>query len=497
MAVAEKLATSKIKTQRRSFDLTNGRDEMNLAEFPLFYLGQRVPAGLKTLRYEHSVYDAARNRSHTRKLEIAGSDAYGLPTVRDADVLLALLLLAKQNTNFDSETVSFSLYELIEILGWDHSGTSYKRINESLRKWKAITLFFDNGWWDRENEQWRTEGFNILDHISINRATRKKGVPELRLSSCTFSKHFFTSLHSGNIKKLNLAEWFSLRIPAAKQMYRFLDKRFYKTSRLDFDLREFACEHVGLSRNYKPSKLKEKLKPAIEELVSIGFIADMAVGERYAKVSHGEWRINFIRTKRNVLATTLKGSKSERSAARLLIKDLTDRGMTPASAQKLVTDDSVLDDLIRSKIELLDWYLEERPDSAPKQKGGWLMKAIKEDYQPPSDFKSKAVRETEAAAIAKAKAERQAALERKQKREAEQRAKEDAEAAEKLASVMSYLATLSPEDHIRCIEEAIGNMVPMFQNKARQELKTDSDWFYVEMALLEYVPSLLDKVAVK
>ena len=226
-------------------------------------------------------------------------------------------------------------------------------------------------------------------------------------------------------------------------MYRFLDKRFYKTLRLDFDLREFACEHVGLSRNYKPSKLKEKLKPAIEELVSIGFIADLPIGERYAKVSHGEWRINFTRAKRNVLAATLKGSKSERSAARLLIKDLTDRGMTPASAQKLVTDGSVSDDLIRSKIELLDWYLEERPESAPKQKGGWLMKAIKDDYQPPSEFKSKAVRETEAAAIAKACKERADAAALKRQREDDQRAKETAAEEEQWAAIMAYLASLS------------------------------------------------------
>lgn len=487
MSTAQQVATPTAKPQRNSFDLTNGRDEMNLAEFPLFYLGQRVPKGVKTLRYEHSVYDAARNRHHTRKLEIAGSDAYGLPTVRDADILLALLLLAKQNTDFDSETVTFSRYELVEILGWDHSGTSYQRVNESLKKWKATTLFFDNGWWDRENEEWKTEGFNILDHISINHAKRRSGQQELRLSSCTFSKHFFASLHSGNIKRLNLAEWFSLKLPTAKQMYRFLDKRFYKTSRLDFDLREFACEHIGLSRNYAPSKLKEKLKPAIAELISIGFINDLPAGERYAKVSHGEWRIHFTRSKRTSLSTTLTGSKTERSAARLLIKALTDRGMTPITAQRLVEDNSIDDDLIRQKIELLDWYLEERPKNAPKQKGGWLMKAIKDDYQPPAEFRSRADREAEAAAIAKAKQERAEAAKRQQELAEQKDAEDNAKDAANKRAIDAYLSSLLPNERDACIAAAIAEQPPVIQKGCRKELAANDHGIYVQIALTAHV----------
>ena len=51
-------------------------------------------------------------------------------------------------------------------------------------------------------------------------------------------------------------------------MYRFLDKRFYHKSRWEFDLTEFACEHIGVSRNYDTGQLKRRLQPAIEELGS-------------------------------------------------------------------------------------------------------------------------------------------------------------------------------------------------------------------------------------
>jgi hypothetical protein len=66
---------------------------------------------------------------------------------------------------------------------------------------------------------------------------------------------------------------------------------------------------MGLSRNYMPTNLKEKLRPAIKELVSIGFIKDATEAERDSKTGHGEWRINFTKSDRPLIADNpLKGS---------------------------------------------------------------------------------------------------------------------------------------------------------------------------------------------
>ena len=78
-------------------------------------------------------------------------------------------------------------------------------------------------------------------------------------------------------------------------MYRFLDKRFYRRSRLDFDLRTLACEHIGLSRSYAPTELKRRLKPALEEMEQLGFLEPLGPEERYSYVKRGCWRIIFIR----------------------------------------------------------------------------------------------------------------------------------------------------------------------------------------------------------
>lgn len=484
---------------RPAFDLTDARDELNLSEWPLFYLGQRIPANTKTLRYENTVYDAARNRTHNRKLEIVGSDAYGLPTMRDADVLLALLLIGKQRNDFRTPTVTFNRAELVEILGWGDSGRSYERIDEALKKWMTITLFFKNSWWDREDSQWRTEGFHLIEHVSISDRNGPRNQHELPLSSCTFSDVFFASLHQGNIKKLNLTEWFSLTVPAAKQMYRFLDKRFHATTSLQFDLQTFACGHVGFSRDYQPSKLKEKLKPAIAELVAIGFIEDLSIAERYTKVGHGEWQIHFTRQRTKQLEhEPLKGSKTERSHNRLLIKELTDRGVTAITARLMVEDASIGQDRIRHKIEILDWIKAKDPLEYPKRPGGWLVKAIKEDWQPPAGFQTRQEREdlakaNEAALAARVQMSTLAAAQESQ-RLADDRRRED----ESWQTVEAFLKDLSGDERETVIDAAISNsdgFTRDFAMKYRRNPTAGSGEIMYQMALKEHILPLVSNLA--
>ncbi len=109
----------------------------------------------------------------------------------------------------------------------------------------------------------------------------------------TWTPQFHESLQKGNIKRLDLELFFSLRSPAAQRMYRFLDKRFYNTVRLSLDLMEFACGHIGFTECENVAVLKRRLAPAIAELEEIGFIARSDPDERYQKIKAGVWRVHF------------------------------------------------------------------------------------------------------------------------------------------------------------------------------------------------------------
>src|SRR3954464_13515467 len=77
-----------------------GKDELNLAEFPIALLADRVPAGQKTMEFEDEIYDERKGQPVSRKLTITASDKFGLPTAKDDEVLLGLMQLTYEANNF-------------------------------------------------------------------------------------------------------------------------------------------------------------------------------------------------------------------------------------------------------------------------------------------------------------------------------------------------------------------------------------------------------------
>ena len=103
---------------------SEGRDELNFAEFPLGTIAERIDPTVKTLHFEDRIFDKSKNDWIPRKLTITGSDAHGLPTSTDDEVLLGLLQLTKLQ-QFKDRRVFFSRYQLIKLLRWPVNGQSY------------------------------------------------------------------------------------------------------------------------------------------------------------------------------------------------------------------------------------------------------------------------------------------------------------------------------------------------------------------------------------
>src|SRR5438132_6173448 len=245
-----------------------GADELNLAEFPLAVFSRRLNSSQKTLEFEDEVFDEGAKRSVRRRLVISGSDRFGLPTPVDTDVLLVLIQLTKQRSNFEARVLAFSRYKLIELLRWNHGGASYQRVEEALQRWASTTLYYHHAWWDRAVRRWMSRTFHVIETLDLKGSEREG--PDDSLCSVAWNEVLFQSFQSSNLKALNLDTYFQLKRPAARQAYRFLDKRFYHSSRLEFDLRVFACEHVGLSREHDSAQLKRALEPILKELEEIG-----------------------------------------------------------------------------------------------------------------------------------------------------------------------------------------------------------------------------------
>src|SRR3954447_25156211 len=293
---------SETRQMRELFRPNAGRDELNLAEFPITLLSDRVPKGCKTLVFE---IEPRKGDTAGRKVEITGGDAYGLPTALDDEILVALIQLTKLKNDFQEPTVAFSRYEILRLLGWQDDGRSYSRVKESIMRWTGVTLYYHNAWRDNESGRWVTENFHIIERSSFmdpetRRFRKNRGQEELAFSSFTWNPVIFQSFQSGSLKRLDVDAYFSYSTSIAKRMYRFLDKRFWIKDRWEFDLKEFAFQHIGLSGKYNVAQIKNKLQPALEELSQstderAAFIEPREPGERYVKVGKGRWLIKLTR----------------------------------------------------------------------------------------------------------------------------------------------------------------------------------------------------------
>ncbi|MFO0941546.1 MAG: replication initiator protein A [Pirellulales bacterium] len=352
--------------QLEDFDRSLGTDELNLAEFPLAVLTTRNEPGKNTLLFEDTIFDEGMQKQINRSLVIAGSDHFGLPTSTDSDILLLLVHLTNVRSGFKSKRVEFSRYELIKFLGWSDDGRSYARLDKSLKRWTSVTLHYKHAWWQRSGQKWRSRSFHIIETLEL----RAKDERDDGLSTFTWNDTIFESFTAGNLRRIDLGVYFDLESATSRQMYRFLDKRFYRAHRLSFDLKTFALEHIGLSREYDVYDIKRKLGVAIHELESIGFLRPMQPDERFKKLRAGEWEVYFE-----------KGCPivPEDSSKERLAQELKNRGVNARSANQMVHRFSVSH--IEEKVKMHDVLLSKRDPRISKNAAGFLASAIRNDYK--------------------------------------------------------------------------------------------------------------------
>lgn len=363
--------------------LPDGKDELNLAEFPLSAIADRLNPDQKTLTFEDRIFDANRNEMISRQLTITASDEYGLPTALDDEVLLGLVQLSKVH-NFTDRRVGFTRYQLLRLLGWREESKGYDRLEKSLNRWVGVTLYYKNAWWSKEEQCWVDEKFHILDNVTLYDREKGRSSPsrqsQLPLSSFTWNDVIFRSFKAGNLKSIDFDFLKHLQSAVAKRLYRFLDKRFFHRSRWEFNLNEVCLEHIGLSRNYDAANLKRKLLPAIKELEEQGFLIPMPEELRFTKVCSGEWRVVFQDAK----TTSLDSTKTVADDARPLIEALVERGVTQCTAQQTVAAHAA--NRIKTQLEVFDWLVAKHDPKVTRNPAGFLVASIKSEYAPPRGF---------------------------------------------------------------------------------------------------------------
>ena len=247
--------------------------ESNVEEWPLFQLGRSKN---DSSRVEHTIKGEDGSQLQQR-LEVSAPGKYRLPGRFDYDVYSAVLELLEIRGGMPEDgTLSFSLHELILIMGIEPSGRTYEEVKRSLRRIAATVLESDNAFWSRGQQRHISDTFNLwnvrFDSVSDRNGTGSRHEIE-------FGKLFRRSFEEHYLRGLDIEFFWALDSPVAKRLYRLVDLKRDGASSWETDLFDLQ-RRIPLGPYGYVSKIKEKLKAAHEELQGKGFLSGVSYVEK-------------------------------------------------------------------------------------------------------------------------------------------------------------------------------------------------------------------------
>lgn len=293
---------AELTTHRRCLDPVQGRDEVNLIDFPIATLRHQQPVGRDGTRPDEMVcviesYDSDLQKTIPRKLTRRTASRYGFPTPLEEEVLIALLSLSRHRNEFTEPRVEFRNGKVLELMGWPQNGTSTRRLAVALDRLTGLTLKYENSWSTTDGVFAKEFTTGILESYSLTKQTRGRRRPDSERSWIQWSSEVFADIRRGNVRELNTHQYFALRLPISRRMYRFLDRRLSESTEFEMELSAFSV-HLGLSELKHVGKIKERLALGLKELESVpGFMKPRPASERYRKRGPGDWLIGFERSR--------------------------------------------------------------------------------------------------------------------------------------------------------------------------------------------------------
>src|SRR5918995_6191698 len=242
--------------------------EGNFEEHPYFRVGDRnASTGILTYENELRTRDGHILR---QSWTVRAAHGRGLPGRFDQDVYVALLQMIDYKGLPEDGWLSFSLYELVELMGRSHSGRDYRQVRESLRRFATTSIESDNAFYHRGWKEYISDTFSLLSEVKRSDHEDPKGERTDR-NRVLLSQYFVDSYKANYLKSIDVEFYWSLSSPIAKRLYRLVDKK--RNGRKLWEAELFLLKYrIPLSDYKYVSKIKEKLAPAHDELCKKGFL---------------------------------------------------------------------------------------------------------------------------------------------------------------------------------------------------------------------------------
>lgn len=246
----------------------HGKDEMNLVDFPFATLNHKDSRDSIECITWHS--DSVRGR-YQQKWIVSGNSRLGLPHEIADQVLLALILVWSEQNR--TRTFSPTLYRLLKVLDLPPTKHYYDLFKKTLLQLDGLRFRSERAFWDNNRRQHVSlESFGLFDSLRLAFCVDGDFIGEEEAgNSIEWSTPLWKSLQAGYLKTINLSFYLTLQRPLTRRLYRFLDKQLRYRNGFEIDIFSLAGR-LGMQEYAYRSKVKEKLQPAIDELLACAFL---------------------------------------------------------------------------------------------------------------------------------------------------------------------------------------------------------------------------------
>ena len=354
------MGTRERVNQTKSIILAEG----NFEEHPFFRIGDRN-ARTGVLRYESEL---KTKEGHVLKQSwtVMAAHGRGLPGRFDQDVYVALLQLIDEKGLPTDGWLSFSLYELVELMSRKHSGRDYMQVRESLQRLATTSVESKNAFYHRGRKEYISDTFSLLSQVKLSEYEDRDGGRTDR-NRVLLSEYFVDSYKANYLKDIDTRLYWSLSSPVAKRLYRLIDKK--RNGRRFWEAELFSLRaRIPLSEYKYASKIKEKLAPAHAELIEKDFLEEVG----YRKSDKQEF-VGYKITESFQARRTSVGLRQLSSEEYFCIQRLKAEGMATETAEKLVEGHGAT--RVMHYVEALPYQKNLRNPA------GWLRRAIESAYE--------------------------------------------------------------------------------------------------------------------
>jgi len=431
--------------------------EKNLTSLGFFTPSSKITGTPKAKTISFTTFVGGKRESAS--VTIAPSVLHSLPTTADQDKYFAfhkIISERRREGEAISNPVGFTSAELLRLLDRRvRTGKNYDDITAWLKRMTSTTVISESAVYLAGRKSWVSDTFHVFERaVSFGRELPDGTVADKNY--VWLSEWQLENINNNHLLPIDFESYKRLRNHIAKALVPILQIWLYTTQDEGvFEKRyEKFCQHLNISEYKHLSKIKEKLSPALNELVEYGYLSSWEIektaDDKGYKVTlyHGE---KFYQDGRKRLAqkATATGYRRDEKPSQSKLPLLNgERAMqakgqlqSSATAPPLTEEQDQLINrllehgvhretathLVKTMTKEVSIQLEYLPYRAVKKnKGGLLRKAVVEHWTPPDEYLEAKKRQLEQKdaqeRLQRRKAEATAAAEQKTHEEALKRA---------------------------------------------------------------------------